>query len=191
MEARVKYGQNRLTKADWIGFLSSLTVLAFLLKPVTADSIKACESNETRRRLERNRSVAIILTVATLLCSAVSFLNHSFSAKIEQEIGQANALAVSLRAGIGDIDLADAADPCRARYTAGLRPEAVDIGKLTQLQNFAALSRDIYKRARKFDFFVGASEASITARSQVGRLRRHSCFGACCVGDGGIEFGRS
>ncbi len=153
VDARMKYGHSDFTKIDLMAFFSALTTLSSLLRPVTANSIRACESEDTKRKLQKDRGLAVALTVITLAFSAIAFINHSLSSRIDQDVISANQLAVALRVGISP-NPSDAADPCRARQSPSSQPTALDGDKLTKLQGFAALSREIYKQSLKFNIFV-------------------------------------
>jgi hypothetical protein len=160
IEARMRYGREGFQKRDLMAFFSSLTALASILKPVTASSIKACESKDTGNRLLRDRKIAISFTVVALVFSAIAFINQSFSARINEDVTNANKLAVELRAGIpGGLDPKDTNDPCNARKSTSNNPISIDADRLTKLQTFAALSREVYKQSLKFNFFINYIES--------------------------------
>ena len=80
--------------------LTALTKLAALLKPVTAESLKAC-SDDTRLTVRTYWLVAVCLAIVIVPFSLASFVSSAISNAIRTDIATANDLAVKLRAQLG------------------------------------------------------------------------------------------
>ena len=154
VDSRMRYGRARFDKAELMAFFTALTALSTQLRPVTAASIKACESERTILRLSRDRRSAILLTVFVLLLSGFAFLFNSANTQINEDITSANALAAMLRSNIGSTTEDNAVNPCRKSSQKGAGSETRGLEDITRLQQFAALARDIYKRSLKSDLFI-------------------------------------
>ena len=169
VEARMKYGNSGFNESELIAFYSSMTILSSLLKPVTAESFRACEAPETKARLRKDRGIAVSVTVFTLICSAIAFVNHGFSEQIVQDVKQANQLAVALRTNLSENSISNIENPCEARNQPNSRQGPVDTAELTNLQQFASLSRDIYKESLRYNVFVSNWEDDPFARNPQSR----------------------
>jgi hypothetical protein len=91
---------------------------------VTADTIRACRSEQTRRVLNCNRAVALVLTTGIAIGSVTVFVADSLSANIETHIKAANEAAARLRATISQNDITESTmrdgqdvDPCEMLTT--------------------------------------------------------------------------
>jgi hypothetical protein len=124
--------------------LSALAKLAARMRPVTAESLKACGTNATRIVVRTYWIVAICLAAIIVPFSAASFVASALSGALRTDIATANDLAVKLRARLG------------APVTNGApkNPPDPDGAIITQLQQFAALIRDIDGRARQLNILV-------------------------------------
>ncbi len=134
--------------------LTALTRLAADLKPVTADSLKACR-DESLHAVHNYLRWAVCLALVIVPFSIGSFVTSGFSDAIRKDIVSANALAVKLVAQL------HASEPAAAPATGGGRPTeaAVPAGLsvaevVSELQEFAALIRSIDYRARRLNAFV-------------------------------------
>ncbi len=117
--------------------LVALTQLAARLKPVTGHSLEASHS-ETRPTMNNYLVWAIILTAVIIPASIATFVTSSISDAVRGDITKANALAIKLATELGP--------PARADI--GLTEE------LTELQDYAATVRLIYRRAERLNQFV-------------------------------------
>ena len=124
--------------------LSALAKLAARLKPVTAESLKACSNNATHIVIRTYWIVAICLAMIIVPFSAASFVASALSGALRTDITMANDLAVKLRARLG------------APVANGVpkNPADPDGAIITQLQQFAALIRDIDGRARQLNILM-------------------------------------
>jgi hypothetical protein len=117
--------------------LTALTGLAAKLKPVTAGSLKAYQS-ETRPTMRTYLVWAIILSVVIIPASILTFVTSSISDAIRADITKANALTVKLRAELGP-------------------PGQSDIGsseEIADLQEYASTVRSVYARAKRLNKLV-------------------------------------
>jgi hypothetical protein len=117
--------------------LIALTRLAVGLRPVTAASLKAYQS-ETRPTMRTYLVWAIILSAIIIPSSILTFVTSSVSEAIRGDITKANALAVKLRAELGP----------PAHSDIGLSEEIAD------LQEYASTVRSIYARSRRLNELV-------------------------------------
>lgn len=124
--------------------LSALAKLAARMRPVTAESLKACGTQATRIAVRTYWIVAICLAMIIVPFSAASFVASALSNALRTDITTANDLAVKLRARLG------------APVTSGTpeNPADPDGTIITQLQQFAALIRDIDGRARQLNILM-------------------------------------
>ena len=117
--------------------LLALTQLAAALKPVTAASLKAVQS-ETQPTMHTYLVVAILLSVVIIPASIATFVTSNISTEIRADIDKANALAVKLSAELGP-------------------PPRSEVGlteKLADLQEYASTVRLIYDRSRRLNRYV-------------------------------------
>jgi hypothetical protein len=164
-------------EATIAGLLTALTKLAATLKPMTAESLKACTSG-TRPTVNNYWRVAICLAIFIVPFSLASFVGSAISTTARVDIASANDLAVKLRAQLGPppAALADGtaavrqpAAPQTATQTAtqpGAGPAANeapvvnpnDPSIIAQLQLYAATIRAIDTRARQLNALVFFAE---------------------------------
>ena len=117
--------------------LQALTQLAARLKPVTAASLKAVQS-ETRPTMRTYLWVAIGLSLVIIPASIATFVTSNISTQIHDDIVKANALAVKLSVELGP----------PPRTEVGLTEEVAD------LQEYASTVRLIYDRASRLNRYV-------------------------------------
>jgi hypothetical protein len=137
--------------------LKALTKLAARLRPVTAESLKECTGIE-RRTVHGYRNWAISLAVIIVPFSVASFVTTATSDAIRKDIVTANDLAVKLTTQLGPLQATapvstfsgSAAQPNASGLPPGLAP--VDV--VTELQQFAAIIREIDRRALQLNPFV-------------------------------------
>ncbi len=129
--------------------LAALTKLAASLKPVTAESLKAC-TDETRPTVRSYWVVAICLAIFIVPFSVASFVSSAISNAIRADITTANDLAVKLRAELGTAAVPSAGTPEKPELPQGLNEPDV----ISQLQLYAATIRAIDARSRQLNGFV-------------------------------------
>ncbi len=125
--------------------LAALTSLAARLKPVTAESLKAYH-DDTRPTVHNYLVWAIILACIIIPASITTFVTSAVSNAVRDNITQANALAVKLRAELGPPPPAGQA----FEFPKGI--SAADV--IADLQEYASLVRIINARARKLNHFI-------------------------------------
>jgi hypothetical protein len=137
--------------------LTALTKLAARLRPVTAESLKAC-SGEEQYTVHSYWKWAACLAAIIVPFSIASFVTSAISDAIRKDIVTANELAVKLTAQLRPPQapspaatpaVATAAQPASA-LPAGLT--VVDV--VTELQQFASIIRAVDGRARQLNAFV-------------------------------------
>ncbi len=134
--------------------LAALTKLAAQLKPVTAESLKACEEG-TGSTVHTYWIVAACLALIIVPFSIISFVSTAISTAIRTDISTANELAVKLRAQLGPPVQVDSASPSAASNTAGPLPQGLnETDVITELQQFASIIRAVDNRARQLNFLL-------------------------------------
>ncbi|HEY6356448.1 MAG TPA: hypothetical protein VIY30_18340, partial [Burkholderiaceae bacterium] len=133
--------------------LAASTKLAAVVRPVTADSLRACDDKkEVDRTVRLYRRVGLTLALIILPISLITFVTSSISESMQKDIEIANALAVKLSDQIG---------PPQAQPSGGVRgnpdklPRGVrEIDVIRDLQTFAGTSRAIDARARQLNWLM-------------------------------------
>ena len=123
--------------------LKALAKLAARLKPVTAESLKACCSDETRPTVSRYWAVAICLAIIIVPFSVASFLSSAISNAIRADIVIANDLALKLRTRQPPLPHG---------------PDDPNGGVIADLQLYASTIRAIDGRARQLNTLVLGAE---------------------------------
>lgn len=142
-------GWNEETTAN---LLAALTKLAAQLKPVTAESLKAC-GDDTRRTVRTYWWVAIGLAIVIVPFSIASFVTSAIATAIRADIATANDLAVKLRAQLGP-PAAPAQTTATPNPAPALPPGVNQVDVITELQLYASTIRAIDARARQLNFLV-------------------------------------
>jgi hypothetical protein len=135
--AAIRVGWDEETASN---LLKALANLAARLKPVTAESLKACIDRSTVRKYW---VVAICLAIIIVPFSVASFVSSAISNAIRADIVTANDLAVKLRTRQPPLPQG---------------PTYVDSGVITELQLFASTIRSIDGRARQLNKLVLGAE---------------------------------
>lgn len=131
------------------GLLAALTKLASLLKPVTADSLKAW-TQDTGATVRYYLRWAIVLACVIVPTSIASFTSSALSNSLRTDIASANELAVKLRAQLGV-----APPDAQAGTTAVTLPAGVSDSEIIgELQDYASTIRLIDARARELNWLV-------------------------------------
>lgn len=152
LEARAANGSG-WTDETAANLLTALTELAASLKPVTAQSLRAC-SEDTGNTVRTYWLVSICLAAIIVPFSLASFLSSAISTAIRTDITTANELAVKLRSQLGPPPVpttnpANTASPARP-----LAPGLTESDVITELQQYASTIRDIDARARQLNVLV-------------------------------------
>src|ERR1019366_4728177 len=119
--------------------LAALGKLAAKLKPVTAESLKACNGRPTVRKYWL---VAICLVAIIVPFLVVSFVTSAISSTIKADIAAANDLAVKLRGQLGPPPPAEGKD-------ANPNNPIADATVIPELQECASYIREIDGGARQ------------------------------------------
>ncbi len=126
--------------------LSSLTTLAADLKPVTAASLKAYQT-DTRPTVHTYLMWSIILASVIIPVSVATFVTSAIAGALTTDINKANGLAIKLRAELGP--------PHAAGDPAWTPPKGMsETEVIADLVDYAATVRVINARARKLNHFV-------------------------------------
>lgn len=137
--------------------LTALTKLAARLKPVTAESLKAC-SNAEQHTVRGYWRVAMCLAAVIVPFSFASFVTSGLSDAIRKDIVTANELAVKITSQLHPAPSPTAAVTPTAGPTTASEPELPPglsvVEVVTELQQFASIIRSVDGRALQLDHFV-------------------------------------
>ena len=125
--------------------LDALTRLTALLHPVTGESLRAC-ADETHT-VRGYWKIATLLALVIVPFSVASFVSSALSDSIRKDIATANDLAVKLTAQLQLGTQLDSTD--QNLSAASARPDVSVVDVVTELQQFAAMTRSIDGRARQ------------------------------------------
>lgn len=171
LEARsaVSNGWDEKTAAN---LLAALANLAARLKPVTAESLKAC-SEYILPTVRTYWIVAICLAAVIFPFSLASFVGTAISNTVRTDIATANDLAVKLRTQLGAPQAgAQVASNASAPPT-GSTDAATAI---SELQQFASTMRAIDARARQLNVLVFRAERDPFASIRKDPTKLHETF---------------
>ena len=174
---RQEYDNKALGTERSAAVYAAYTHLAIILQPVTVDTIRACR-NLSVVALKRYRLWVLLLTAFVISLGVISFMTSAITQKIGDDITAANALAVKLGAQLGVLpdpqDILDTSakaettqTPVKPSTAPPAKPGATDTAEvralpsglsesdvITELQQFAALIREIYNRALSLNGFL-------------------------------------
>lgn len=176
LEARATQAEG-WTEETAANLLTALTTLTQLLKPVTAESLRASK-DQTGSTVRSYWIVAVCLTCIIVPFSLVSFLATAISNAIRSDITTANELAVKLRAQLGP---PPAKDQAAAATAAGAKPAPLPVGLndtdvITELQQYASTIRAIDARARQLNTLVLGAERDPFASKRNNPTQVHDTF---------------
>ena len=155
--------------------LTALTQLAAELKPVTAESLRACH-DESQRAVTSYLRWAVCLAIVIVPFSIGSFVTSGFSEAITKDVVNANALAVKLVAQLHPSEASTTSTGDGAVALAAM-PAGLSIAEVvTELQEFAALIRSIDYRARRLNAFVFFLERDPFGEARGNASRLHKVF---------------
>jgi hypothetical protein len=147
--------------------LSSLSKLAARLRPITAESLKACSDDGTRPTVRRYWIVAICLAIVIVPFSLASFIATAIGNTLKADIATANDLAVRLRAQVG---------PPNAGAAQKQGNETSDALVISELQQYASAIRAIDSRTRQLNALVLSAERDPFAAIRNDREKLHAKF---------------
>ena len=140
-----------------VNLLAALTRLAARLRPVTAESLKAC-SDDTQPTVRIYWVVAVCLAMIIVPFSLASFVTSAISNAIRTDIVTANDLAVKLRAQLGppsaQTQTAAPTVATPAKHASPIPAGLNEVDVITELQQFASSIRSIDARARQLNVLV-------------------------------------
>jgi hypothetical protein len=148
-----------------------------MLKPVTADSLKA-SGHDSGPALRTYWIVAISLVVFIVPFSVASFVTSAISDAIKKDIASANELAVRLNGQLassqGQGPGGQTAASTAKNETAALPPGISRPDVVTELQTFASTIRSIDSRARQLNLFIfnGAKDPFGEIRGNPAELKK-------------------
>jgi len=148
LQARATAGGIGWNEETVANLLAALTKLALVLKPVTAESLKAC-NDDTTPTIHTYWIVAFWLAVLIVPFSLASFISSAISNAIRADITTANDLAVKLRAELGTSAAPSGGTPEKP-LPKGLNEADV----ISQLQLYASTIRAIDARSLQLNWFV-------------------------------------
>jgi hypothetical protein len=153
VQARTSCGSGWSEEAA-TGLLTALTTLAAKLKPVTAESLKACH-DEPRQAVRNYLGWAVCLALVIVPFSIGSFVTSGYSDAIRKDIVSGNELAVKLVAQLHPSGAATAPAGQSHGSTEPAIPSGLSVADVaSELQEFASLIRSIDYRARRLNAFV-------------------------------------
>ncbi len=168
LQARSALGQSWDEKTA-ANLLAALSKLAARLKPVTAESLKACSEN-ILPTVRTYWMVAVCLAAVIFPFSLASFVASAISNVIRTDIATANDLAVKLRTQLGP--------PQAGTQVPGAPPiGSIDAAMaISELQQFASTMRAIDARARQLNVLVFRVERDPFASIRNNPEKLHDTF---------------
>jgi hypothetical protein len=148
--------------------LTALTKLAAQLRPVTAESLNSCSSEE-RQAVRGYWKWALGLAVVIVPFSVASFVTSALADAIRKDIGTANELAVKLTAQLrstGQEGTATRPVDRSDKPASEIPSDVAPIDVVTELQQFAATIRSVDRRARQLQIFVRTAHEDPFAASR-------------------------
>jgi hypothetical protein len=134
--------------------LAALTKLTKLLKPVSAESLRAC-ADAQRKTVHGYVRWAVCLAVLIVPFSIASFVTTGIADAIRKDIETANGLAVKIATQLQVPPRpAEAAGAAYAADGAAPLSPALLTDTVTQLQQLASITRWVDARARRLNLFV-------------------------------------
>src|SRR3984893_4403317 len=158
------------------GLLTALTTLAAKLKPVTAESLKACR-DERCHAVRHYLGWAVCLALVIVPFSIGSFVTSGFSDAIRKDIVNGNQLAVKLIAQLHPSGTATVSAGESRGSTEPAIPTGLSVAEVvSELQEFASLIRSIDYRARRLNAFMFFLEKDPYSESRGNAALLHRVF---------------
>ena len=160
LEARAA-GSQGWTQPIAANLLAALAKIAVQVKPVTAESLKAC-SIQRGRTVLTYWIVAISLAILIVPVSVTTFVTSGIADAIRKDIITANELAVKLGSQLGPSDVPVFSLATNSSNGSGspssLPPGLSRVDVITELQSFAATMRAIDTRGRQLNWLIFYSQ---------------------------------
>lgn len=157
LQARSAFGHGWDEKTA-ANLLTALAKLAAQLKPVTAESLKACSDN-VLPTVRTYWVVALCLAAVIFPFSLASFVGSAISNAMRADIATANDLAVKLRTQLGPPPAETQVAPAAAAPPVASPVASIDTATaISELQQFASTMRAIDARARQLNVLVFRAE---------------------------------
>jgi hypothetical protein len=135
------------------GLLSALAKVALQVRPVTAQSLRACADPRHARIVVRMYTwIAVVLCSILLPCSVITFVSSAISDSIRKDVETANALALTLADRERYVRNTVLNAPEGAANTPPANLAANDM--LKELQQFAIVIRALNSHARELSLFA-------------------------------------
>jgi hypothetical protein len=135
-------------------FWLSYSKLCTAVKPVTAESLRACAGGSLQKALNWYRWGTICLIVVILPLSVFLFVNTSISNEIDQIIKENDLLLLTLRERINSLSSVQPQSVTPQPQSVTPQPQSVrESDAVTTLQQFAATNRVLYSRANLLNWF--------------------------------------
>jgi hypothetical protein len=132
----------QLSSEETVTALAAVTTLAEKLKPVSAETLRACE-HQAQHTIQRYWKYSLLLGVPLIILSLLSFLANGLTKSITDDITRANALAIAL------IPVMQTPPTEQANKTF-----AADQQVVANLQQFAAVMRDSEAKSHQLGYFI-------------------------------------
>jgi len=157
LEARAA-GTQGWTRKIASNLLAGLGKIAAQVKPVTAESLKACSAQENRT-VRTYWIVAISLAIFIVPVSVATFVTSGIADAIRKDIITANELAVKLGSQLGPSEVSRSTtlapnDNDGSGSPSSLPPGLSRVDVITELQSFAATMRAIDTRGRQLNWLI-------------------------------------
>jgi hypothetical protein len=148
----------QISESFWLAY----SALCTAVKPVTAESLRACAGGLLHKTLNTYRKGTISLIVIILPLSVFLFVNTSISNEIGELIKENDALALTLRERINSLSaiLISPGVTDEGSKTTQLQPvipssqSVRESDAITTLQQFATTNRVLYARANLLNRFI-------------------------------------
>jgi hypothetical protein len=166
-----------LSNKQTANLLTALTKLAARLRPVTAESLKACTVDE-RRTVYGYLKLAICLAAIIVPFSIAGFVTSLVSDEISKDMVTGNELAAKLTAQLR-LEQAPAtavAAASAAQPAVGLPATPTEAEILAELQQFASIIRHVDNRAKTLNAFVFPREQDPYATIRIDPMALHDVF---------------
>jgi hypothetical protein len=148
----------QISQSFWLAY----SKLCHAVKPVTAESLRACAGGLLHRTLNSYRRGTISLIIIILPLSVFLFVNTSISNEIGKLIEENDALALTLRERINSLNavfispgVTDEGSKTPLPQSATPAPQSVrESDAITTLQQFSTTNRVLYARANLLNRFI-------------------------------------
>lgn len=144
---------DELSPDNTVGAFVAVTTLAEKLKPVTAETLRACE-HDAGRMIGRYRKYVMYLGIPLIALSILFFITDGISKSVTEDIARANELAVTLT-------------PIMQAPEKDDEILTKDSKNVANLQQYAATIRDVYGLSHWLGYFVLTFDSNPIPRAQM------------------------